>query len=71
MFLDLTLIHAAKGIYCNYYDSRSQVTSKPLGVVLNKETLKGQLVFREGPILLPGECFINIKQIEEEIYNKN
>ncbi len=68
MFLDPTLIHAAKGIYRSYYDSRSQSARKPLGVVLNKETLKGQLVFRLQPILLPGECFIKINQIEAEVY---
>lgn len=68
MFLDPTLIQAAKRIYRIYYDSRPQVNRKPLGVALNKETLKGQLVFREHPILLPGECFININQIEAEVY---
>ena len=69
MFLDPTLIQAAKRIYRTYSDSHSKVKSKPLGVALNKETLKGQLVFREPPILLPGECFININQIEAEVYS--
>ncbi len=68
MFLDPTLIQAAKRIYRTYYDSHSKVNSKPLGVALNKETLKGQLVFREPPILLPGECFININHLEAEVY---
>ncbi len=68
MFLDPILIQAAKGIYRAYYDSRPQVGRKPLGVALNRETLKGQLVFREQPILLPGECFINTSQIEAEVY---
>ena len=68
MFLDPILIQAAKGIYRTYSDSNSHIDRKPLGVVLNKETLKGQLVFRLQPILLPGECFIKINQIEAEVY---
>jgi len=68
MFLDPILIQAAKKIYRIYSDSRSQITRKPLGVALNKETLKGQLIFGERPILLPGECFINMNQMEAEVY---
>ena len=68
MFLDPKLIQAAKIIYRTYYDSRSHIERKPLGVALNKETFKGQLIFGERPILLPGECFININQMEAEVY---
>ena len=68
MFLDPKLIQAAKRIYRTYYDSRSHTARKPLGIALNKDTLKGQLIFGERPILLPGECFININQIEAEVY---
>ena len=66
--LDPKLIQAAKIIYRAYYDSRSHAERKPLGVALNKETLKGQLVFGERPILLPGECFIRLNEIEAEVY---
>ncbi|ELS00960.1 hypothetical protein Xen7305DRAFT_00006610 [Xenococcus sp. PCC 7305] len=68
MFIDPILIQSAKRIYRTYCDSRAQVGRKPLGVALNKETLKGQLIFGERPILLPGECFININQMEAEVY---
>lgn len=68
MFLDPILIQSAKKIYRTYSNSRSQVERKPLGVALNKETLKGQLIFGERPILLPGECFIKMNQMEPEIH---
>ena len=70
MFFDPILIQAAKGIYRSYYDSHSKVERKPLGVALNKETLKGQLIFGERPILLPGECFIDINQVEADLYRQ-
>ena len=67
MFLDPTLVQAAKRIYRTYCHLHSQMQKRPFGVAINKETYRGQLVFREKPILLPGECFVNIKQLEMEI----
>ena len=68
MFFDPTLITAAKRIYRTYCNLHSQLNKKPFGVAIDRETYKGQLVFGEKPILLPGECFIHIKQIEAEVY---
>ena len=68
MFFDPTLIKAARKIYRTYCNLHSQLNKKPFGVAIDRETYKGQLVFRERPILLPGECFIHINQIESEIY---
>ena len=42
------------------------MTKRPFGVAIDKDTYRGQLVFREKPILLPGECFVNINQLEAE-----
>ncbi len=63
MFLDPTLIKAAKKVYQSYC-SFSQLNKKPLGVVIDYKTYKGQLTFREKPILLPRERFIGIDLIE-------
>ncbi len=67
-FFDPTLIKAARKIYRTYCNLNSQVNRKPCGVAINRENYRGQLVFREKPILLPGECFIPINQIEAELY---
>ncbi|VEP11278.1 conserved hypothetical protein [Hyella patelloides LEGE 07179] len=66
MSSDPTIIHAAKRVYRTYLSIYSQLPKQPFGVVLNKETFKGQLVFREKPILLPGEDFIPLYKIEAQ-----
>lgn len=63
MFLDPTLIKAARKIYQNY-SSFSHIEKKPLGVIVNSETYKGQLTFRQKPILLPRERFVGMDLIE-------
>ena len=63
MFLDPTLIKAARKVYQGYC-SFSQLDKKPLGVVIDCKTYKGQLTFREKPILLPRERFIGMDLIE-------
>ena len=68
MFLDPTLVQAARRIYRTYSNLHSQMTKRPFGVAIDKDTYRGQLIFREQPILLPGECFVNINQLETEVY---
>lgn len=68
MFLDPNLIKAARRIYRTYCNLHSKMNRKPFGVAIDKDTHRGQLIFRDKPILLPGECFIHINQIEAEIY---
>lgn len=63
MFLDPTLIKAARKVYQSYC-SFSQLNQKPLGVVIDCQTYRGHLTFREKPILLPRERFIGIDLIE-------
>jgi len=41
---------------------------RPFGVAINRDNHRGQLIFNNKPILLPGECFVPIKQIESEAY---
>ena len=67
MSSDPTIIQAARRVYRAYLSIYTQFPRQPFGVVLNKETFKGQLVFREKPILLPGEDFIPLSQIEFQV----
>jgi hypothetical protein len=68
MFLDPKLLKAARTIYLTYRNLHSQMRSRPFGVAINKDTHRGHLIFRERPILLPGECFIHLNQLESEVY---
>ncbi len=64
MKLDPNLVQAARTIYRKYSSLYLHIPKQPIGVVLNADTYRGQLVFRETPILLPGERFIPLNQIE-------
>jgi hypothetical protein len=65
---DPTLIQAARNIYRTFCNVQSDSSNKPFGVVIHIDNHRGQLVFRQKPILLPRECFIPLDQIEAEIY---
>lgn len=65
---DPLLLRAARKIYKTYLDLHSQLVKHPLGVAINRNTYRGQLIFKERAILLPGECFVPLNQIESEVY---
>ncbi|MEM7758563.1 MAG: hypothetical protein AAGF83_15190 [Cyanobacteria bacterium P01_G01_bin.67] len=67
IFFDPTLIKAARNIYRNYCHL-NVIGNQPMGVVINRDSHRGQLAFNPKPILLPRECFIPLKQIEAEAY---
>ena len=67
-FFDPSLIKAARNIYRNYYNLTMPPNAEPVGVVINRDSHRGQLAFKQKPILLPRECFIPLKQIESEAY---
>jgi len=65
---DPTLLKAARNIYQNYCRiHNNKITNQPLGVAIDPKKNRGQLVFTGTPILLPGEFFVPLKQIENEI----
>ena len=66
--LDPMLMKAARQIYQTYCKLHCRITKFPVGVAVDRDTYRGQLVFRQKPILLPGESFIPINQIDAEIY---
>ena len=68
IFFDPSLIKAARNIYRCYCNIAAASDRKPLGIVINRDSHRGQLAFSQRPILLPRECFISLKQIEAESY---
>ena len=68
VFFDPILIKAARNIYRNYYSLAVPSDDTPMGIVVNRDSHRGQLVFKRKPILLPRECFIPLQQIEAEGY---
>jgi hypothetical protein len=62
--LDPALLEIAQRVYRTFFEVHPDYPQKPLGVVINQISLRGQLVFKGKPVLLIQECFIPIKQIE-------
>ena len=68
ILIDPSLLRAARQIYRNYCVLHAKLTKRPFGVAIHQNSHRGQLIFRDSPILLPGECFISVKQLEAEVY---
>lgn len=68
LLLDPILLRAARRIYRTYLAIHGQVNKSPLGVAIDKESRRGQLIFKNRAILLPGESFVSLKQLESEMY---
>ena len=57
------ILQAAQTIYQTYYEAHGEAAMTPLGVVVDRQSLRGQLIFTGQPILLPHECFIPLEQL--------
>jgi len=68
VFFDPSLVKAARDIYRSYCNLNFSTENQPQGIVINRDSHRGQLAFRHKPVLLPRECFIPLKQIESEAY---
>lgn len=66
--MDSSVIQAAKKIYLAYANIHAATMTRPLGVAINPVSYWGKLIFQRKPILLPGEYFIPLEQIESQIY---
>ncbi|MGB3516360.1 MAG: hypothetical protein WBA43_07890 [Elainellaceae cyanobacterium] len=62
--LDPAVLQAARQIYRTYYEVHVEQVQRPIGVVIHRETCRGQLVFAQKPILLPQECFVPLDLID-------
>jgi hypothetical protein len=68
ILVDPAILRAARQIYRTYYEVHPDQTQRPYGVAIDRYTLRGKLIFRNKPILLPQECFVPFSQLEAEIY---
>lgn len=66
--LDPSLLRAARLIYQTYYETQQELSRRPTGVAVSAETGRGKPIFTPKPVLLPGELFVPIGQIESELY---
>lgn len=63
--MDVKLVRAARQAYDLHCQHRSDLAAiAPEGVVVNRQTLRGQVLYSEHPALLPDECFIPLPVLE-------
>ncbi|MEC4986412.1 MAG: hypothetical protein SAJ37_23360 [Oscillatoria sp. PMC 1068.18] len=64
LVIDPTTLKAAQKIYRTYFEVHKNSTETALGVVIDPYTLRGFIVLRRKPALLPGEFFVPMEQLE-------
>ncbi|NJK52490.1 MAG: hypothetical protein HC936_06045 [Leptolyngbyaceae cyanobacterium SU_3_3] len=64
-YIDTSVVRSARLIYETYYDVHPELTEPPLGVAINRLTLRGKLIFNGRPVLLPQECFVPFQRMRE------
>ena len=57
------LMTTAQEVYMTYYQAHGENAMPPLGVVVDRKTFRGHLIFTGQPILLPQESFITTEQL--------
>lgn len=60
---DSRLLQAARHIY-DHYRARLPQGQMPQGVVIHRDTLRGDLVYAQQPVLLPQERFFPLHTLE-------
>jgi hypothetical protein len=65
--LEPRLLKAARQIYDTYFRVHHKLNKNPVGVAIDRQTHRGQLLFGNRPILLPWENFIPVDKLESEI----
>ncbi len=64
IMLSPVIVRAAKAIYQTYVETHGH-RQMPIGVAIDRYTYRGQPIFGVQPILLPHECFVPLKEIEQ------
>ncbi len=64
--LDPRMLQAARDIYWSYRNSHAGSLPQPIGIVMDRKTYRGELIFNRRPALLPMECFIPLEHIYRE-----
>lgn len=57
------ILASARAVYHTYCNAHLEF-EEPLGVAVDRNTFRGQLIFSTQPILLPHECFVPFDQLE-------
>ncbi len=71
IMLSPVIVRAAKAIYQTYVETHGN-RQTPIGIAIDRYTYRGQPIFGVQPILLPHECFVTLKEIEQlDINNLN
>lgn len=68
VLLDPAVLRAARQIYRTYYEIHPQKMQNPVGVVIDRHSHRGKLVFGNKPILLYTESFVPFNQLEAPMY---
>ncbi|MFP4254408.1 MAG: hypothetical protein ACLFRN_08040 [Halothece sp.] len=63
---DPYLLRVAQHIYEKCYEIYPYKAQQMQGVAIDRETYRGQLIFKEKPILLPWETFIPSEEIDTD-----
>lgn len=66
--VDYAVLKAAQRIYRTYCVLYPKQNRRPYGIAINRKSKRGQIIFRENPVLLPGESFVSTNQLEVEIH---
>ena len=61
------VLKAAQQIYHTYFSLHPKLKKTPIGVAIDRQTHRGQLLFTKRPILLPRENFIPLDKLASEI----
>ena len=67
-FIDPMIIRAARIIYNTYLEVHPNISQRPLGIVIDRYSYRGHLIFHRKPALLPKEFFVPFNQLESEYY---
>ena len=68
VLLDPAVLRAARQIYRTYYEIHPEKMQRPVGVVIDRQSHRGKLIFGNKPILLYTECFVPFNQLEAPLY---
>ncbi len=64
MIAETTILHAAQAIFTCYHQTHGD-KHLPAGVAIDRETLRGHVIFQDQPVLLPRECFVPAQKLPQ------
>ncbi|MGB7414152.1 MAG: hypothetical protein WA902_08075 [Thermosynechococcaceae cyanobacterium] len=59
------ILASARAVYHTFRKTHLEFEA-PLGVAVDRNTFRGQLIFATQPILLPHECFVTLEQLQAQ-----